>query len=472
VFKAGKDKHHEVKAYGSIILSLPKNPDAQDIDVIFNHINNNEEGSAFNQIACSSTMSREEKLEILSYMLSWASNKSADLKPHMPAISKSLVDFVDLNDKNSPITSFFHSHMLPFYVNQSKLGPVSLSDEEKTCYWSWVMKQDKKNFADAQDFIFQIYASLDEGQRKASYPILSEKFSSSQKEAVKLFADYIGLDTHDCIPMKSKDGKRIMVMSTEAFDNICMDDEEDRFAQAVVYSRKKHHQALEQEENTGDNAHRWHTVGMGFGFISEVYKSLSNAPTIPRLISGMGFQDIDKATILKAIKSSELRVDGDKRIDSASQIRLGETLSKFYALGNKTGRQNGWVDQTVNATEQLKNLIKKHFPEHIKNQQQQGMLYLSLGAFFAKLSSSYFLGTEYQSPESIRYLSAACLSKARECAPNLISSSRLKGWSDALLGLNEAFTCTAVVSSEIKSFIYDKTPNHIDMFKSIYPMNW
>ena len=72
-----------------------------------------------------------------------------------------------------------------------------------------------------------------------------------------------------------------------------------------------------------------------------------------------------------------------------------------------------------------------------------------LAAVFAKLSSSSYFGEEFDSPVPIRVYAAGLLKKARELNQHVCSKSQYDTYMQKLLGLNGAFTCTGMLSTDM-----------------------
>lgn len=78
----------------------------------------------------------------------------------------------------------------------------------------------------------------------------------------------------------------------------------------------------------------------------------------------------------------------------------------------------------------------------------QAQTLLSLAAVFSKYSSSAIFGTETESPNVLRSFAFALMAQAYQLAPQIFASKeQYKDWGDRLLGYNNAFSCTAVLST-------------------------
>lgn len=107
---------------------------------------------------------------------------------------------------------------------------------------------------------------------------------------------------------------------------------------------------------------------------------------------------------------------------------------------------------------------------------------LSLAALFAKYSSSAIFGTEENSPEMLRRYAYALMEKAYALDAGIFKGDdgndqdgnvkyvdHFVDWKNRLLGLNDAFSCTAVLTNIIVGHIRERFP---DVLADIIPPAW
>jgi len=99
----------------------------------------------------------------------------------------------------------------------------------------------------------------------------------------------------------------------------------------------------------------------------------------------------------------------------------------------------------------------------------KGKMLLCLAALFTKYSSSAIFGTETESPEALRQYAYALMAKAHGLDESLIDKGTLTDWTNRLLGLNEAFTCSAVLSNMMVEHIRSRFPA---VLAGIIPPDW
>ena len=102
-------------------------------------------------------------------------------------------------------------------------------------------------------------------------------------------------------------------------------------------------------------------------------------------------------------------------------------------------------------------------------------LMLILSSMFTRYSSSYFVGTEYESPPAVRLYASALLNEARLLDPSLIDDQTATNWQARLLGIGDAFTCTAVLSGMMNDYVKNKAQPDSPLERMslmLYPPAW
>lgn len=100
---------------------------------------------------------------------------------------------------------------------------------------------------------------------------------------------------------------------------------------------------------------------------------------------------------------------------------------------------------------------------------KQAEILLCLIIIFAKYSSSHIFGLENDSPIPLRNYATALLNKVVTLNPLLIENNRLIEWKNALLGINNAFTCTGALASKMIDKTKTICPN---LLAAILPPTW
>lgn len=98
---------------------------------------------------------------------------------------------------------------------------------------------------------------------------------------------------------------------------------------------------------------------------------------------------------------------------------------------------------------------------------RQAQILLLLGAVFINYSSSTKLGKESNSPEAIRYFAYALIKAARKIDPSIINNNLFESWEEKLLGLGNAFTCTAILTGSVLNLCKDFRD-----YEGIIPVAW
>lgn len=114
------------------------------------------------------------------------------------------------------------------------------------------------------------------------------------------------------------------------------------------------------------------------------------------------------------------------------------------------------------------NKIYETFDFQDKSNAEKAQLFLCIAEFFVKYSSSHIFGIENKSPEALRRYSYALIHEAHKLDSGVVSDAAFTDWGNKLLGLEGAFSCTAVLSGEIKEF----TKTYGQIRDTIMPPRW
>lgn len=100
-----------------------------------------------------------------------------------------------------------------------------------------------------------------------------------------------------------------------------------------------------------------------------------------------------------------------------------------------------------------------------KNDRTKAETLFCLSAMFCYLSSSQMFGTEDDSPVALRNYVSALMNTVHDLSPSVMGY-QFDSWNDRLLGLNDEFTCTSVLASDM---IYHARTHFGSIARSILP---
>jgi len=155
------------------------------------------------------------------------------------------------------------------------------------------------------------------------------------------------------------------------------------------------------------------------------------------------------------------RTSETKLVDTDSQLGLSDIFTPRLRFPAEDGRCC---------------LSDAHYDEIIRayglgdaGDQDKSRTLLCLAAVFTRYSSSAIFGTEHDSPQLLRNYAYALMDKAHSLDASLLAPEVFKDWESRLLGLNGAFTCSAVLSGAMTEHIKSRFP---DMLADIMPPAW
>jgi uncharacterized protein YjbI with pentapeptide repeats len=157
---------------------------------------------------------------------------------------------------------------------------------------------------------------------------------------------------------------------------------------------------------------------------------------------------------------------GTKFVELAQQEYLLTKFSPFMGLEN-TARTT--IDSNIVVTDDHCNSIFETYGYRDESDKEKAILLFCLAAVFARYSSSYFFGTEENSPIALREYPLALLNKAYQL-DNAVTN-QLGKYQDRFVG--KAFSCTAVLSGTMFSEINEKSdPQYKKTLQRLKPPAW
>lgn len=150
-----------------------------------------------------------------------------------------------------------------------------------------------------------------------------------------------------------------------------------------------------------------------------------------------------------------------KLVAAKDQLKLGKIFEKVLT------RVNDSAKETMLKAEHYEKILSVFHLDSVDEKIKAQNL-LSLAAIFSKYSSSVVFGTEQESPQILRDYAYALMSKAHELDPE-VTRGHFDDWKNRLLGLNNAFTCTAVLST---AMIKHSKDHFNDVISKIIPPVW
>ncbi|HDR2356297.1 TPA: pentapeptide repeat-containing protein [Enterobacter roggenkampii] len=145
------------------------------------------------------------------------------------------------------------------------------------------------------------------------------------------------------------------------------------------------------------------------------------------------------------ISATRMKESSQKMVDTESQLTLSHVFSPLLSSS---------ADQPLGSS------LAPHHYEAILDafslatvpDTDKARTFFSLAALFTRYSSSAVFGTEYESPEIVRQYAYALMEQAYDLDRSLFifeEADHFPDWENRLLGLNGAFSCTAVLTDMI-----------------------
>ncbi|ARF52137.1 hypothetical protein DSJ_22990 (plasmid) [Pantoea stewartii subsp. stewartii DC283] len=196
-----------------------------------------------------------------------------------------------------------------------------------------------------------------------------------------------------------------------------------------------------------------------FKVFGDSYSFDLNKASFANLLSTLKLSDYNDR--FNSVLSGQPVPDELKLIGTEDQLKLNNIFEKVLT------RPNDSAKETMLKSDHYEEILSV-FNLDSTDEKITSQTLLSLATVFSKYSSSSVFGTENESPQVLRDYAYALMSKANELNPD-VTGGNFNDWKDRLLGLNNAFTCTAVLSSIMIEHAKD---NFNEVISQIIPPVW
>src|SRR5471030_1672946 len=195
-----------------------------------------------------------------------------------------------------------------------------------------------------------------------------------------------------------------------------------------------------------------------FPLFNGPYQHVQNSAKFLLLLKALNLGGLETAFV----SATGAKYSATKLVDDDAQIRLGEIFHPKLVSSLLQPRGNGLEEAHYGELIHAYNLTQASSTDKAKT-------LLCLAALFTKYSSSAVFGTEHESPQLLRQYAYALMEKAHGLDESLVDKGTLANWTNRLLGLKGAFTCSAVLSNLMVEHIRSRFP---EVLSGIMPPAW
>src|SRR5471030_2367448 len=195
-----------------------------------------------------------------------------------------------------------------------------------------------------------------------------------------------------------------------------------------------------------------------FPLFNGPYQHVQNSAKFLLLLKALNLGGLETAFV----SATGAKYSATKLVDDDAQIRLGEIFHPKLVSSLLQPRGNGLEEEHYGELIHAYNLTRASSADKAKT-------LLCLAALFTKYSSSAVFGTEHESPQLLRHYAYALMEKAHGLDESLVDKGTLANWTNRLLGLKGAFTCSAVLSNLMVEHIRSRFP---EVLSGIMPPAW
>lgn len=434
------------------------------LDRYLNHINNPASGSILTAIDSIDPQYVDIKLQMARELIAILKESKVDLTDNVISILDILSKDIYASDS---------------YISES-MNTLCENDLRKyegrvIPYAEGVFNQAVKLFRCKPELMFRLNGGfiqiIAQGMAENSTPEMREKASSLydiylQNEKIKPycdngdFGDYSGkpdwstpvADNYILMSSGKTNDVTAMMLSQAVLDNMLRGRvENDTWSRFYLYKGAGNCCLAGNETPPADKL-----FSVYFPLFNVPYQYTKMSGTFPRLVRMLNLGAME-THFLSALNT---RFSRKKFVSENDQKKLREIFSPKLMYSPASG------EYSLNSAHY--NAIINMYDLASASDTQKAKKMLCLAAVFTRYSSSAFFGTEYESPEMLRFYAYALMKKAYDLDAGIFSS-RMQDWRKRLLGLNGASSCTETLSAGMVSFIRSQLTGELD---NIMPPLW
>ena len=448
----------------------------KDIDLHINHLNNEHEGLL---VSINSIDLKHE--EQRNFLMRQVIEKLDSLKNSALAESWGSLADVLLKEpsyaKDPVIARFIQTRLLPHWMeskNQGLLRPDEvnlalvldqLNASASAADWSASRYQGAVNQLLYAATLAPNQAELSQSGEQLRTTYLNNPAIKEASSVLDAIEDDLSKATYI---FTSRNGQKVLALEPELFENlVCANPKTIPWNSAYLVTRDARTAPFE----TADLGNLKEVYAIQ-PFLKARYAALMQGEIGRNMVRGVLGNSPHSTTFLEALNRNTVH---SKLVASAQQDELYDAFSRHWqvAKGDVHDRQNTSRRLQPEHQEQLWQSINGLGLQDTRPNRAAVMLCLS--SMFTRYSSSALFGTETESPPAVRLYAAALLNEARALDPSLIDSATATDWQARLLGIGNAFTCTAILSSMMNGYLQDKAqPNSLleTVSLGLYPAAW
>ncbi|MGA0242565.1 MAG: hypothetical protein ACO3K7_06210, partial [Candidatus Marinamargulisbacteria bacterium] len=216
----------------------------------------------------------------------------------------------------------------------------------------------------------------------------------------------------------------------------------------------------------------WVPVYEQYPLLNRLYMSFLNTKLTKNFIAALGLNNYSNS-FLEATKRRPYKQYQDQNDQATFSNDMADVFGLKINKESLISTNVGDDIKQIQLSESGLDEIKKAFPIYVSNDNDTAKLLLVLSAMFTMYSSSSFFGTEEESPQPLRNYALALLNHAVLLDSTLVDNTEHNDWCNRFLGINNAFSCTAIIARDMKTFIKNKNNKRLnEIFNSIFPTNW
>lgn len=442
------------------------------LDQLFNYLNNRESGSILFKIDQLKNVGIKEyfMLQVFKYLA------DKDIYSILPALKGVLLngstDYSSMLNKHPPFRMNLLNNL--YKCGNAKDVTISLGEIKLVLDEIQSMEEPSRKefmFNNNNYFIQLIHhgrSSSDEGIKQrintiwGEYCAINEVSDAYEKSQSTFWQDSID----ECLIFYKKESSKFLVVQNEYLDKFLYQHSSEKSEHIIwnsmVFIDNGNIKQIDAKEVFGE-----------FTLFLEIYNSQERDAKFTKLLDLLSLGD-DYLSEFK--KATTVRSYRKKLVDSTAQERLRNIFNRYF-VDVEEAKPYGACSLAGSAAKIL-SLSQPHLEKIFdackmkdESPQQKAKLLLILAGLFAKYSSSKVFATEDNSPTALRYYAYGLMKAAHDLDKSVVPDSKYEEWATVFLGIGNAFTCTAVLSSAIIQHCHNFS-DYSTHFSDIFPPAW
>ncbi|WGO84724.1 pentapeptide repeat-containing protein [Arsenophonus apicola] len=436
------------------------------LDLYLNHINNN--SSLLTTIDSIDEKYHDIKISLVHQLINSLNQRSPDIS--LSSVVDPLLDILAKTsyNKNPDIINWLSKNILPLYLTKYDINMMPVLDDALVATLLTCMDSKRELMFSHNGAFIQLISQIMAGdsrlkeQTKTLYDCYLQDRRIALYKMMPDFGDYAGRPD-----WSDKNADNFILLSVLPESDYAMMLSQNQLQQMIDVQGEKADinwygfYLYQGQENIGPADYQLDTLFQHhFKLFMSTYRFQQQRAKFDKLLATLQLGELQPIFQIAITQ----RTSQIKLIDFDSQTKLAAIFDNKFTQYTENGVTG------YRLTDAYRQQLLQVYNLSNADKATQAKTLLALAAVFSKYSSSAIFGTGTESPNALRYFAFALMEQSHQLAPQTFASEeQYQDWSDRLLGYNNAFSCTAVLSTNMIAHINAQFPTTL---AGIMPPAW